>query len=206
MGKSLGIAQLYKKTYEFLQLPSEWEIALGKISKPFTWLIYGKPKNGKTTFVLKFCKAVIEQGYKVYYNSMEEGDSLTFVNALKNAGISEEHAGKFILGDRDSFAEMCDKLKTNRAMVVVIDSRDYMKLSTEQWKRLTSMYPKKCFILICWEQAGKPLGKYAKDIEFMVSMVTHVKGFKATTNGRFGADLKYTIWDKPKVGQVGLFA
>jgi predicted ATP-dependent serine protease len=203
MGRSLGIAQLLTKVYASMKIAAEWLAAVGEISEPFTWLIFGKPKNGKTTFVLKFCRMVIEQGYKVYYNSMEEGDSKTFVNALRNAGFTKQHAGKFILGDRDTFTEMCDKLKKNKAKVVVIDSRDYMKLTTDQWKRLTVMFPRKCFILICWEQSGKPLGKYAKDIEFMVSMVTHVSRFTATTNGRFGSNLKYTIWDKGQVG--GLF-
>lgn len=192
------------KKYDSLKLSSEWGSALGEVGDPFHWLIFGLPKNGKTTFTLKFCREMCEQGYKVYYNSMEEGDSKTFRNAIKNAGINETHSGKFILGDRDSFTEMVEKLHKNKAKVAVIDSRDYMKLTTDQWKKLTTLFPRKCFVLICWEQSRKPLGKYAKDIEFMVDMVTHVSRFVAVTNGRYGANLKYTIWDKPKA-EGGLF-
>jgi GTPase SAR1 family protein len=206
MGKSTGIEQLYRNVYKFMELDEVWNAALGHISDPFKQLIFGKPKNGKTTFTLKLCHFFVSRGYKVYYNSMEEGDSLTFVNALKNAGFKPgEFKGKFILGDRDSLQEMIDKLAKNKAKIVVIDSRDYMKLTTDQWKRITTLYPRKCFILICWEQSGKPLGKYAKDIEFMVDMVTHVRNFTATTNGRFGAGLRYTIWDKTKATDT-LFA
>lgn len=198
MGRSIGISDILRKQYKFMRLNDDWKAALGEISEPFSWLIFGKPKNGKTTFVLKFCKSMCDMGYKVYYNSMEEGDSATFQNAIRNSGLSAANAGKFILGDRDTFQEMLEKLAKNKAKIVVIDSRDYMKLTTDQWKKMTTAFPQKCFVLVCWEQSGKPLGKYAKDIEFMVSMVTHVRAFVATTNGRFGANLKYTIWDKPK--------
>ena len=204
MGRSLGITALLDKQYKSLPISDEFKLALGEISDPFTWEIFGLPKNGKTTFVLKFCRMCCELGHKVYYNSMEEGDSKTFQSALRNAGFEAKHAGKFILGDRDTFSEMMEKLSRNKAKIVVIDSRDYMKLTTDQWKKLTTAFPRKCFVLVCWEQSGKPLGKYAKDIEFMVSMVTHVSRFIAKTNGRFGADLKYTIWDKPKASG-GLF-
>lgn len=204
MGKSIGIATLLDKKYTTLEMPKEWEPAIGEIGDPYHWLIFGRPKNGKTTFVLKFCRACCEQGYKVYYNSMEEGDSKTFVNALRNAGFTKKHSKKFILGDRDTLQEMIEKLQKNKAKIVVIDSRDYMKLTTDQWKKLTSMFPRKSFVLICWEQSKKPLGKYAKDIEFMVDAVTHVSRFVAVTNGRYGSNMKYTIWDKPSA-TGGLF-
>lgn len=201
MGRTLGIKTILGKTYDSYPLEDKWLAALGPISKPFRWLIFGKPKNGKTSFTLQFCKAISKIS-KVYYNSMEEGDSKTMQQALINAKMDEVADGRFMLGDRDSFQEMIEKLKRNHCAVVVIDSRDYMKLTTDQYKKLTTMFPRKSFIIICWEQSGKPLGKYAKDIEFMVDMVTHVKNFEATTNGRFGAQLKYKIWDrKPLEGE-----
>lgn len=196
--KSLGIKGFLSKTFATYQLPEIWVQAVGEISDPFTWLVFGKPKNGKTSFLLQFCKAMCLSGVKVYYNSMEEGASKTMQDAFIRLDMSSIPDGLFTLGDRDTFAEMIDKLKKNRARVVIIDSRDYMKLTTDQWKKLTTMFPKKSFVLVCWEQSGKPLGKYAKDIEFMVSMVTHVKSFTAYTNGRFGAGLKFNIWDKYK--------
>lgn len=201
MGRTLGVSQILNKTYNSQTLLEKWKHALGDISAPFRWLVFGLPKNGKTTFVLSFCKDVCEFS-KVYYNSMEEGDSKTMQEALKRVGMGDTKPGRFMLGDRDTFAEMMVKLQKNRAQVVVIDSRDYMKLTTDQYKRLTTAFPKKSFILVCWEQSGKPLGKYAKDIEFMVDMVTHVSRFQALTNGRFGAQLRYKIWDKPSSNQL----
>jgi predicted ATP-dependent serine protease len=197
MGKNIGIMAMLQKQYHSTDLPEEWEAALGQISDPFRWLVFGLPKNGKTTFLLKFCQAMSLRN-KVYYNSSEEGDSKTLQQAIIRAGFTEANSGKFILGDRDTFSEMIEKLRKNKAKIVVIDSRDYLKLTTDQYKKLTTMFPKKSFIIVCWEQSGKPLGKYAKDIEFMVDMVTHVSDHIATTNGRFGAELKYDVWkEKP---------
>lgn len=208
MGKSIGVNDILKKQYQTTELPEEWKNALGQISNPFKWLVFGLPKNGKTTFILKFCREMSLTN-KIYYNSSEEGDSKTMQDAMILAGFNADNAGKFILGDRDSIKEMIEKLKKNKAKIVVIDSRDYLKLSTDQYKLLTSMFPKKSFIIVCWEQTKKPLGKYAKDIEYMVDMVTHVSDHIATTNGRFGAQLKYDIWkNKPTRNRRlgGLFA
>jgi predicted ATP-dependent serine protease len=204
MGRTLGVNQILNKQYDSSPLDKKWLAALGEISAPFKWLVFGRPKNGKTTFVLQFCKDASEFA-KVYYNSMEEGDSKTMQEALKRVNMNETKPGRFMLGDRDTFKEMCEKLKKNRAQIVVIDSRDYMKLTTDQYKMLTTMFPRKSFIIVCWEQSGKPLGKYAKDIEFMVDMVTHVSRFTAITNGRFGAELKYRIWDTPNNTNGQLF-
>lgn len=196
--KSLGIKGFLSKQFATYKLPEVWVQAIGEISDPFTWLVFGKPKNGKTSFLLQFCKAMCLSGVKVYYNSMEEGASKTMQDAFIRLDMASIPDGLFTLGDRDTFSEMVEKLKKNRAKVCIIDSRDYMKLTTDQWKRLTTTFPKKSFVLVCWEQSGKPLGKYAKDIEFMVSMVTHVRNFKALTNGRFGAGLQFTIWNNQR--------
>lgn len=84
---------------------------------------------------------------------------------------------------------------------VVIDSRDFINLTCVQFKKLKLMFPRKSFIIICWESANKPAGKFAKDIEFIVDIVVHVRNFKAYPRSRFGGSKEYTIWDKaPVVG------
>lgn len=202
MGRTLGVSALLSKNYEVYELPADWEAALGRIGKPFRWLVFGKPKNGKTSLLLQFSRMMGILGHKVYYNSVEEGASRTMQEAVVRAELKDVPQGKFMLGDRDTYPEMIDKIKKMRPKVVIIDSRDYIKLSTEQYKKLIKLYPRISFVIVCWEQAGKPLGKYAKDMEFMVDMVTHVSKFKAHTNGRYGAGLKYTIWAGAKAGSL----
>jgi hypothetical protein len=76
-----------------------------------------------------------------------------------------------------------------------------MKLTAQQYIKLVTLFPRKSFIIICWEQAGKPAGKFAKDIEYMVDIVVHVHDFKAKCRSRFGGGKEFTIWNrKAKVG------
>ncbi|MFN7407985.1 MAG: hypothetical protein ACK5SL_15770, partial [Cyclobacteriaceae bacterium] len=71
----------------------------------------------------------------------------------------------------------------------------------QQYIKLVTLFPRKSFIIICWEQAGKPAGKFAKDIEYMVDIVVHVHDFKAKCRSRFGGNQDFVIWDKkPRVG------
>lgn len=197
MGRSYGVNQILAKKYKVLEVNEEWKNAVGQLADPFTLLVFGRPKNGKTSFIMKLCKYLTKFG-KVYYNSAEEGDSKTIQDALILAKMNEVDAGKFILGDNDSFDEMCQKLTKNRAKVAVIDSLDYMKLTTQQYKKLISKFPNKSFIIISWEKAGKPGSFYAKEIEFQVGAVVHVKNFVAKTVGRYGPTEPYVIWNKPK--------
>ena len=204
MGRTLGVSSILAKDFKnFPDLDAKWKAAIGDIGKPFTWLIYGHPKNGKTSFVLQFCLEMTRH-CKVYYNSVEQGLSKTFQEAVIYTGLTEARQGRFMLGDMDSYKEMLEKIKSIKPGLIVIDSRDYMNLTIDQWKRLTRMYPNKCFVVICWEQSGKPAGKYAKDIEYMVDMVTHVKDFMAYTRGRYGMG-QFDVYPGRKKQQKTLF-
>lgn len=196
MGRSYGVQQILSKKYKYITLSEEWQNAVGpRLGKPFTILIFGKPKNGKTTFVMKFCKELAMLG-KVYYNSAEEGDSSTIQDAFKLCNMQEVPRGNFQLGDRDTFDEMVEKLKKNRALFVVIDSIDYMYLTKEQYQFLIETFPNKSFIIISWERAGDPKSQAAKDIRHMVGAVIHVKNYTAYCMGRYGPTEPYVIWHK----------
>jgi predicted ATP-dependent serine protease len=198
----LGVNYIMNRQYKRLDIDGAWLESFGHLSDPFRMLVYGLPKNGKTTLIMSFCKYLTRFG-KVFYDSIEEGDSSTIQDAYVRAKMDELPDGKFMLGDRFFFADLVEYLKKpNSGRFVVIDSRDYINLTSLQWKKLTVMFPKKSFILICWEAAGKPLGKFAKDIEFMVDVVVHVKNHRAKAVGRFGGGKEYVIWDKkPVVGE-----
>lgn len=199
----LGVTELYDKTYPTLEVSEKVKAMIGStISKPFTLLIYGLRKHGKTSFCMQLCKE-LAQNYQVFYNSFEEGDCLTMQEAIKRVNMHEV-AGKFFLGDRLSFRQLMERLKKSRDQIVVLDSRDYMNLTTQQWVKLTGTFRRKSFILICWEQGGLPQGKYARDISYMVGAITHVKDFEAKTVGRYGNPEKpYRIAAKPKADYTG---
>lgn len=201
MGRTLGVNYIMNKQYRSLPFEGEWLETFGEVSDPFSMLVYGHPKHGKTTFIMKFCKYLTQFG-KVFYNSIEEGDCKTIQDAFKRCHMDELEDGKFMLGDRYFFNDMVEYLKgSNKGRFVVIDSRDFINLTCVQFKKLKLMFPRKSFIIICWEAAGKPAGKFAKDIEFIVDMVVHVHNYRAHARSRFGGGKEYVIWDKaPMVG------
>ena len=207
MGKTLGVKDIYKKTYKVFEVEEPWLSSVGLLAKPFTMLVYGYPKNGKTSFIMQFCKYMASFG-KVYYNSTEEGDSKTIQDSLKLTHMEDVADGKFVLGDRDTFLDMVAKLKKNRAVIVVIDSVDYMNLTAEQYKFLIEEFPNKSFIIISWEKSGMPKSQAARDIRHMVGSVVHVKNFIAHIQGRYGGNEPFIIWDKKKTvtGQSTLFS
>jgi hypothetical protein len=188
------------KHYHTLDFDGAWLDSFGAPSDPFHALIYGHPKNGKTSLCMRFAKYLTGFG-KVFYSSIEEGDTKTTQDAFHREKMNEIEDGKFMLGDQYFFNDLVEYLKKPRTgKFIFIDSRDYMKLTSQQYIKLITLFPSKSFI-ICWEQAGKPAGKFAKDIEYMVDIVVHVHDFKARVRSRFGGCKDFIIWDKkPRTG------
>jgi hypothetical protein len=193
---AIGISDFLKRNFKTFPFEGEWQAHLGLPEKNFQMIVYGKPGNGKTDYVIKLCKYLASLGGRVYYNSFEEGISCTLQEAVRRNHL-EEVAGKIIFGNKETIDEMIARLsRKNSANIVVIDSRDYMNLTTEQYKRLVARFPRKVFIIICWESGGKPKSQYAKDIEYMCDIKVNVRNFQAYPRCRFGGNGTLLIWKK----------
>lgn len=200
MSRSIGITDFLNRKFDTYDFDGQFLTSFGEPEKNFTMIVYGHPGNGKTEFCLQLAK-YMAQFTKVYYNSFEQGISKTLQDGLKRNNM-QEVAGRVMFG-KETFQEMVARLKRrNSGGMVVIDSRDYLNLTTEQYKKLIELFPRKSFIVVCWESAGKPKGEYAKGIEYMVDIKVHVRNFKAYPRCRFGGNAPYVIWDKkPKAGE-----
>jgi hypothetical protein len=200
MARTFGVSHIMNKNYHTLDFTGVWKDSFGLPSDPFHMLVFGHPKNGKTTFMMRFAKYLATHHGKVFYSSIEEGDTKTTQDAFIREKMDEIPDGKFMLGDQFFFTDLVEYLKgANRGKFVFIDSRDYMKLTAQQYIKLITLFPNKSFIIICWEAAGKPAGKFAKDIEYMVDVVVHVNDFKAKCRGRFGGNKDFVILNKKAV-------
>lgn len=196
MSKAIGIKDFMERKFHTWPFEGEWQKHLGTPEKSFQAIIYGDPGNGKTDYAIKFIKYLASLGAKVYFNSFEEGISCTLQEAITRNNMMDV-LGKVMFGNKEPLDEMIVRLKRkNSANIVVIDSRDYMNLTTEQYKKLVKAFPRKAFIIICWQSGGKPKGQYAKDIEYMCDIKIHVHHFKAHPRSRFGGNETYTIWNK----------
>ncbi len=195
MGRAIGISQFMDKNFITYPFDGKWLESFGEPEKNFKMIVYGHSGNGKTEFCIQLAK-YMASFTKVYYNSFEQGISKSLQDALHRNNMREV-TGKVMFGDKESVQEMDARLSNRNApQVCFIDSRDYINLTTQQFKWLIERHKRKCFIIICWEKSGLPKGEYAKDIEFMCDIKVRVSQFKAYIRGRFGGNKTYTIWNR----------
>jgi len=204
-----GINDFLKKSYKELEFTGRWAASFGKPEKNFKCCISGASGNGKTEFVVMLSK-YLAQFTKVYYNSYEQKFSKSLRDSLRRNNMQDVN-GKVIFADGESVEVMKRRLsKRNSPGAVVIDSRDYMNLTIDQFKDLTESFPNKSFIVICWATGNKPKGTHAEGIEYMCDVKIMVKNFTAHMRSRFGGNENFIIWDKPaaksepQVVQIGL--
>lgn len=199
--RAIGITDFLNKNFNVYPFKDKFFNAFGEPETNFSALIYGHPKNGKTEFCIQLAK-YMSQFARVYYNSFEQGISKSLQDALVRNNM-EEVTGRVIFGNKETYTEMTERLsKRNSPMICFIDSRDYMNLTASQWFRLIEKFPRKSFILISWESAGKPASKYARDISYRTDVIVHVRDFIAYPRSRFGGNQKFVIWNrKPQVGE-----
>ncbi len=195
MRKTIGIKEFLSKKFDTYKIDGKFLNTLGEPEKNFRMIIYGKSGNGKTEFAFQLAKYFASFA-KVYYNSFEQGISKTLQDAiLRNDMLSV--SGRVVFGDKETFEDMKKRLRQkNSPQIVFIDSRDYLNLSKEQFKEITQENPRKAFVIISWEQDGKPKGEHAKAIEYMCDIKIYVKNFIAEPRSRFGGNEPYIIWDK----------
>ncbi|MBV6442735.1 MAG: hypothetical protein EPGJADBJ_04458 [Saprospiraceae bacterium] len=201
MSRSIGITDFLSRQFITHAFDGPWAATFGEPERNMKVIIWGDPGQGKTEFCIQLAK-YMARFTKVYYNSFEQGVCKTLQDALKRNNM-QEVAGRVIFGDQETFPEMMQRLSNkNSPGVCIIDSRDYINLTTEQFKKLIDRFPRKCFIVVCWESASKPRGEYAKQIAYMCDVKIHVRDFVAYPRSRFGGNQKFVIWErKSSVGQ-----
>lgn len=205
MARSIGITEFLDRKFITYPFAGEWLATFGEPERNMRCIIYGRPGQGKTEFCIKLSKYMA--GFtKVYFNSFEQGISKTLQDALRRNDM-QDVSGRVIFGDQESFDEMLNRLgNKNSPSVCIIDSRDYINLTAQQFKTLVDRFPRKAFIIVCWESGGKPRGEFAKQIEFMCDVKIRVSNFIAYPRSRFGGNQNFTIWaNKPNqaVGAQG---
>jgi hypothetical protein len=193
--RTIGITQFLERKFDTYPLDGAWGNALGEVEKNFKMILFGKPGNGKTEFAIQMAR-YFARFTKVYYNSFEQGISKTLQDALRRNNM-QDVVGKVIFGDKETFEEMMQRLGgKNAPQIVIIDSRDYLNLTGAQYKTLTEAHPRKAFVIICWESAGKPKGEHAKAIEYMCDIKCYVRNFIMEPRSRYGGNEKFVIWDR----------
>ncbi|MEZ5017363.1 MAG: hypothetical protein R2800_09950 [Flavipsychrobacter sp.] len=193
--QTIGVKQLLQKKFKELQFEGRWQASFGNPEVNFKCLIHGESGNGKTRFCVMYAK-YLTQFKKVLYVSEEEGISKTIQQAFRDEDMHEV-SKRLILAEKTTFTELVDYLsKRNRPDIIFIDSLDYLRLTTEQFKQLVKLFPKKSFVIVAWGKGDFPKSQYAKDVEFMCDIKIRVNKYVAYPRSRFGGNLPFIIWEE----------
>lgn len=194
MKRLYGVNDFIAKKFKSLLFSGDWEKFCGQPEDNFSAIVYGESGNGKTDFCMQFAK-MLSKFDRVYYNSFEQGFSKSLQECVVRQKMKDV-SGKVVFAHMEDYPAMVERLKKKKSpKFVFIDSRDYMNLTTEQFKELKHLFPKKCFIVICHEDGAKPKGNHGKSIQYMVDIKIRVRGFVAMPKSRFGGNQDFIIWE-----------
>ena len=188
MARVLTIKNLYDKVYDYFQLSDEWKAIGEETEKTGLWLVYGKEKNGKTTFALQLAN-YLSTFEKVLYISAEEGTDANITNTCKRVGILANNK-KLHITEYMSLEDI-QKRMTNRKserIVFIDNTTEYKKeIKESDVSDLLKKFPRKLFIFLSHESdksKGEPDIAVARFCKKKAKRVFHVVGMAAQVLGR----------------------
>lgn len=193
MKRAYSVKNVMDAKFRTLPFDGEWLSAVGTPELTGSWMIYGAPKNGKTTFAMMLAKYLTRFG-RVAYDSVEEGLSQTIKMAMERVGM-EEVGHRLILLDKEGVDELAERLARRKSPgIVVIDSVQFLGLNFSQYKRLKEQFPDKLFVYISHVDGRKPEGSTAQSIWRDANVYFNVEGYRAFPVGRYGGGKYIDVW------------
>lgn len=195
MKKALSVNNVIDAKFKTLDFDGAWLQAIGKPEPTGSWIIYGAPKNGKTTFAMQLAK-YMSRFRRVAYDSVEEGLSLTMQMSMERTGMLEV-GGRVVLLDRENVQELTARLDRHKSPdIVIVDSVQFLELKFSEYKMLKERYPHKLFIYISHVEGKVPEGNTARRIWRDANVAIRVDGFRAFPVGRYGGEGYINVWEK----------
>ena len=166
------------------------------------WIIYGESGGGKTHLALELLKYLCGFVDRAAYDTLEQGLSLSFQNAWKNAAMQEVGSRVIVLA-KEPIKELRERLRKRKSPnVIVIDSITALVGFTRTvFMELINEFPDKLFIFIAHEENNKPYPAIAQHVRKLSEVKIRVEGYKGFVTTRFkgekgegGAD--FVIWEQ----------
>lgn len=175
----------------------EWEASLGRPARTGTWIIWGHPGNGKSSFAMQLIKYLCKFD-RVIYDSLEESTGKSLQMSLNRHNM-EEVSRKLLILDREPMDELSERLSRKRSPgIVIIDSFQYSGLTYSSYKELKERHSNKLLIFISHADGMRPEGRAAKKVEYDADIKILVQGFRAMCKSRFmeKPGVPFTIWEE----------
>lgn len=187
MTRTLSVKNIYSQRFTTLEMGGDYEESFGHPSDSGIWLIYGKEKNGKSTFALQLAK-YLSKMKKTLYVSAEEGVELEFTRACSRAGISPADRNLHFI-DYEPLEELRKRLaKKKSARIVFIDNITIYndELKGGELRALQRDFPNKLFVFIAHEDdnGGTPATSSGKLCKKLAKIICRVEGLAAQISGR----------------------
>lgn len=190
--RAQSAAQLYEKKRDILEFEGPWEAHIGRPEVVGSWFIYGHSGNGKTSYTTQLARYLAGFG-DVWYNGLEEGDALSFVNALKRVGM--EGVGSSFLLVEETHEALRQRLRLRkRPRFIIIDSLQLFGINFWQYEQLKKDYPDILWIYVGHAEGKKPEGRVGKRIEFLSFVKIWVEGYRAFAKSRYEGTEPYDIF------------
>lgn len=194
--QAYSVESILRKRFHPLEFTDQWEASLGRPDRAFSAIILGGSSQGKTSFSIQLAKYLCNFG-RVAYNSLEEGISHTMQMTIKQHDLKSARR-KFILLDREPWAEMFDRMKQQKApQFLIVDSVQYAGITIRDYKALKEYMQSqnRALIFVSHAHGNDPKGALADFIRYDVDLKIQVKGYRAFPEGRLnGGGNYFDIW------------
>lgn len=193
MGGIMSSRDLKDYRYDCYEFDGKWEDLVGKPSKKFHMMVYGRPKQGKSYFCFDLAQYLSNFG-KVLYIAAEEGFSATLQKKLQDMGGDNPNLDFANFRDYETIK---NALPGHDYRFVIIDSVNYIRIEPEEIETLKAENPRMALITV--QQAtkdGKFRGsqQYAHNCDIIIEVIEGV----AYHQGRFQVHSEMPIFTKPE--------
>jgi hypothetical protein len=144
----MSIASASETKFDLLGLDGEYLNMIGEACRPTSFFMYGPGGSGKSTFTLKFAHYLAQKNNKVAYVAGEQ----------YNTPVLKKMLERLKLSDIPNFhiVKNLDVINPGNYDVIVIDSKDSLDITHEDFKKLQEKYPKQTWAIL--SQATKDGG------------------------------------------------
>ncbi len=194
--KPLTVTNIMTKKRNLLPFEAQWLEAIGRPELTHSWLVFAESSQGKTSLVMQMSAYLCSLGLKVWYDSLEEGDSESLKMSIIRTNMAAV-GSRFMILDKWPIALVKERLrKRNAPDVIVVDSVQYSGLRYADYQLLVDEFRSTLFIFISHADGKDPKGNVAKAIWYDAHVKIRVQGFKAFVNSRFrnGEGQPIVIW------------
>lgn len=185
-------ADLVKTKFKTYQFNAEWENLLGKPSRPFSAMVFGDAKAGKSFFCFSMAQYLTLFG-DVLYIACEEGLSET-----TKRKIEATEAYDVVINGASTIEDIIQALDQDKYQFCFIDSVSHARMNVEDFQELKQRFPKTSFIAILQTTKNN---QFKGEKEWLHDAGTILELTKTATNatkvecrGRFGTGDKLITW------------